>query len=124
MKLLYLLGAFILIGGTDAVDDGLISHESNVEYDGKFHYHFETKNGTKVTQDGLLKHVNAEHDGESIQGKFSFKTNDGQEFAISYIADENGFQPTGAHLPTPPPIPESVLKTLKYLEEHPQQKKN
>lgn len=63
--------------------------------------------------------MDAEHAGESIEGKFAFIGDDGKEYLVSYIADENGYQPVGEHLPTPPPVPESVLKTLKYLEEHP-----
>ncbi|XP_039957924.1 endocuticle structural glycoprotein SgAbd-3 [Bactrocera tryoni] len=97
----------------------LISNEAMVEYDGKFHYHYELGDGSKASQDGVLKKVDAEHDGESIEGKFAFVADDGKEYLVSYIADENGYQPVGAHLPTPPPVPESVLKTLKYLEEHP-----
>ncbi|XP_014099673.1 endocuticle structural glycoprotein SgAbd-3 [Bactrocera oleae] len=97
----------------------LISNEAMVEYDGKFHYHYELGDGSKASQDGVLKKVDAEHDGESIEGKFAFVADDGKEYLVSYIADENGYQPVGEHLPTPPPVPESVLKTLKYLEEHP-----
>lgn len=48
----------------------------------------------------------------TAQGGFSYTGPDGVRYAISYTADENGFHPTGAHLPTPPPIPDAILRSL------------
>ncbi|XP_037943947.1 endocuticle structural glycoprotein SgAbd-3 [Teleopsis dalmanni] len=119
MKVFIALFSLVLCTFAYAEEVKLISQETMVEYDGKYHYHYELGDGSKATQDGVLKHVDADHDGEAIEGKFAYISDDGKEYVVSYTADENGYRPVGAHLPTPPPIPESVLKTLKYLEEHP-----
>lgn len=34
-----------------------------------------------------------------VRGSFSYQGNDGQQYVVTYVADENGFQPQGAHLP-------------------------
>ncbi|KAJ8931381.1 hypothetical protein NQ314_015712 [Rhamnusium bicolor] len=52
-------------------------------------------------------------DGTQARGGFSYTAPDGQQIEIQYSADENGFQPQGAHLPTPPPIPEEIQKAIE-----------
>lgn len=49
------------------------------------------------------------------QGSFSYTSPEGIPIQITYLADENGFQPQGDHLPTPPPIPPAIQKALAYL---------
>lgn len=72
-----------------------------------FHYDFETSNGIRADASGVATN------GVQSQGSFGYKGDDGQDYSITYTADENGYQPRGAHLPTPPPIPEDILKSLE-----------
>lgn len=72
-----------------------------------FSYDFETSNGIRADASGVATN------GVQSQGSFAYKGDDGQDYSITYTADENGFQPQGAHLPTSPPIPEEILKSLE-----------
>lgn len=50
-----------------------------------------------------------------MQGRYSYTAPDGTPITLEYIVDENGFQARGAHLPTPPPIPEAIQRALAVL---------
>ena len=54
-------------------------------------------------------------------GTYNFTSLEGEKFEVTYVADENGYQPKGAHLPQPHPIPEAILKAIEYIKAHPQQ---
>jgi hypothetical protein len=76
--------------------------------DGSFSWASELSDGSKQEQSGQLKQI-GEEQGIVIQGSYSYISPDGTPIQVKYIADENGFQPTGDHLPTSPPIPEVTL---------------
>lgn len=60
-----------------------------------------------------MKNAGSDAEAQSVAGSFSYTSDDGQKITITYTADENGFQPQGDHLPTPPPIPPEILKSLE-----------
>ncbi|CAG4980663.1 unnamed protein product [Colias eurytheme] len=95
-------------GGRQSADASaqILKLNSEVTAEG-FQYEYETSNGIKADASGVATN------GVQSQGSFSYKGDDGQDYSITYTADENGFQPRGAHLPTPPPIPEEILKALE-----------
>lgn len=65
---------------------------------------------------------NPQTEAQVAQGSFSFTGPDGVQYSIQYVADdEGGFQAQGAHLPTPPPIPEAIQKALAYNAAHPEE---
>lgn len=54
-------------------------------------------------------------------GSYSYIAPDGTVISVQYVADENGFQAFGDHLPTPPPIPEPILHSLQNTQTSSQQ---
>ncbi|KAI8420434.1 hypothetical protein MSG28_008924 [Choristoneura fumiferana] len=84
----------------------ILRSNSEVTADG-FAFDFETSNGIRADASGVATN------GVQSHGSFGYKGDDGQDYSITYTADENGYQPQGAHLPTPPPIPEAILKSLE-----------
>lgn len=75
------------------------------------HFRYETGNGIKAQETGR-----SQGDSEAVQGAFSYTGPDGQQYSVSYVADENGFRAVGDHLPTPPPIPEAILRSIQQNE--------
>ena len=42
--------------------------------------------------------------GTVAKGSYSYTAPDGAQISVNWVADQNGFQPTGQHLPTPPSV--------------------
>lgn len=88
--------------------------------DGSYAYSFETENGIKVDERGEYKQ-NGEEGAIAAQGGYSYTADDGTPISLTYTADENGFQPQGAHLPTPPEVPAAILRALEWIAAHPEE---
>ncbi|KAK8377585.1 hypothetical protein O3P69_013909 [Scylla paramamosain] len=57
-------------------------------------------------------------EGQSnMQGDFSFDLPDGNRFDLTYSADENGYKPNSAFIPTDHPLPAHVVELLAIVED-------
>lgn len=85
-------------------------------------FSYETGNGISVREEGILKNP-GQRDLETaaVSGSYSYTSPEGIPITVTYIADENGFRAEGAHLPTPPPIPEAIARSLAYQQANPPQ---
>ncbi|XP_063918066.1 endocuticle structural glycoprotein ABD-4-like [Zophobas morio] len=101
----------------------ILRQEQSVEPDGSYKWAYETANGIAAQEQGGLKQQGSAEPSIAAQGSFSYTSPEGQPISVSYVADENGFQPQGAHLPTPPPIPPAILRALEWIAAHPEEPK-
>uniref|UniRef100_A0A1A9WCA5 Pupal cuticle protein Edg-78E n=1 Tax=Glossina brevipalpis TaxID=37001 RepID=A0A1A9WCA5_9MUSC len=86
------------------------SFSAEVKEDGSYQYQYDTTNGIAAQESGI--------GGRYASGSAAYYAPDGQLITLSYTADDNGFHPSGDHLPTPPPVPNAILKALEYIRTH------
>ncbi|XP_055842431.1 pupal cuticle protein Edg-78E-like [Episyrphus balteatus] len=87
------------------------SLDSDISPEGVFRYAFQTSNGIDVASAG---------NADAIQGSYKYVSPEGVQIVMSYIADGEGFKPSGDGLPTPPPIPEAIIRSLEWNAAHPE----
>ncbi|CAG5015068.1 unnamed protein product [Parnassius apollo] len=91
----------------------ILRYENEINEEG-YHYAYETSDGIKAEQNGrVIPGAGPEEGSLQVSGSYSYVGDDGQTYTITYTADENGYQASGDHLPTPPPIPEEILRSLQ-----------
>ncbi|XP_025270372.1 endocuticle structural glycoprotein SgAbd-2 isoform X1 [Camponotus floridanus] len=81
-----------------------------------YNYNYNTDTGIQVQEEGNLNNEGTDQEALEVQGSYNFTDNEGNTFQVSYVANENGFQPEGAHLPTIPPLIRKALEYIKYEE--------
>ncbi|XP_055846615.1 larval cuticle protein 65Ag1-like [Episyrphus balteatus] len=84
-----------------AEEASIVRSISNVNADG-YQFAVETSDGKAHSEEGQIKNPGSEDEAISVKGQYSYIGDDGVTYSVSYIADENGFQPQGAHLPVAP----------------------
>lgn len=80
-----------------------------------FEHSYETADGISKQESGVMTNQGTEDEAPSVRGSYSYTAPDGTLITVNYIADKDGFRAEGAHLPTPPPIPEAIARSLEYI---------
>ncbi|KAF7992261.1 hypothetical protein HCN44_001586 [Aphidius gifuensis] len=101
-------------GGNRGVASGvnqnipIVSYTNENNGDGNYAFSYETGNGINVQETGQ-----SQGNRETVSGSYSYTGPDGIEYTIRYTADDEGFHAEGAHIPTPPPIPEAIRRGVE-----------
>lgn len=56
-------------------------------------FSFEQSDGTRHDEAGELRNVDTEQESLAVTGSYTWIGPDGVNYTVTYIADENGFQP-------------------------------
>nr|CAH7754163.1 unnamed protein product [Callosobruchus chinensis] len=67
-----------------------------------YSYAIDQSDGITKNEDGQVINPGSENESIAVRGQYSYVGPDGTVYTVTYIADENGFQPQGAHIPQAP----------------------
>lgn len=95
----------------------ILNQQSDFELDGTYNFNFESEDGVKREQEGKLKQITEEAAGAAVSGSYSYTDPEGNLVSLSFVADENGFQPVGDHLPKPHPAIVRALEQIRRTNE-------
>ena len=91
----------------------IVRESSDAYPDGSYSYGYETSNGISLSESGAPRAAGPDGLAITSQGQYSFVGDDGRQYTVRYVADENGFRAEGDHLPTPPPVPEAIQRSIE-----------
>ncbi|KAL0840401.1 hypothetical protein ABMA28_015658 [Loxostege sticticalis] len=97
MKLLVVLAlvaAALAAPQQNPQDVQILRYELNNGNPDSYNFAWELSDGSKHEEQGQLKNQGTENEGISVQGQYTWVGPDGVKYVVTYIADENGFQPT------------------------------
>lgn len=96
-----------------ALDDTVVNVDTRNQEIDSFQNELKLSNSIESEQRGQLN-------GEAwvVNGDYSYVSPEGEKVFVKYVADENGYSVEQANppLPTPPPIPEAILKAIEYIK--------
>ncbi|XP_055545390.1 flexible cuticle protein 12-like [Wyeomyia smithii] len=102
MKFLIALAAIVAVAMAAPAGEGdatIVKYENDFKGSDGYNVVYETSNGISGAEQAQLKTFADDVAAIVVKGSYSYTGTDGQVYSITYIADEKGFQPEGAHLP-------------------------
>ena len=81
----------------------ILSQEFDLRDDQSYDATYETENGISASESGAPVAGYGDEQSYAVQGQYSYTDDYGNTYTVTYVADANGFQPQGDHLPTPVP---------------------
>lgn len=66
-----------------------------------------------------MHHFNQGSGGQASNGNAQWVSPEGERVTLTWVADANGYHPQGSHIPTPPPVPAAILRSLEWIRLHP-----
>ncbi|XP_049866293.1 larval cuticle protein LCP-17-like [Pectinophora gossypiella] len=97
-------------------DVPIVRSNFDVNPDGSYQYAYETGNGIAAQAEGVIKNPNSEYPALEVQGQVKYTSPEGEPISLTYVANENGYQPQGSHIH---PVPEAIARSLAWIESHP-----
>ncbi|XP_037072273.1 uncharacterized protein LOC119093424 [Pollicipes pollicipes] len=92
-------------------DVGILRSDFDMSEDGSFQYGFESTDGTVVDAAGEQRQI-GNSAGIVMRGSYSYVSPEGNNIAISWVADESGFRAEGDSIPAVPEYVSTLLKNL------------
>ncbi|XP_013110236.2 larval cuticle protein 65Ag1-like [Stomoxys calcitrans] len=89
---------FALALAADPKDAETLRYDANVEPE-RYDFNVATSDGKNFQEQGEIENLGSEDEAIAVRGSYSYVGDDGQTYTVNYIADKNGFQPQGAHIP-------------------------
>ncbi|CAG7642612.1 unnamed protein product [Allacma fusca] len=80
-------------------DVQIVSQNNDNDGSGNFRNSYALNDGTAEERQGEFRPIDAETGIQKVTGVISWTSPEGQLITLRYVADENGFQPQGDHLP-------------------------
>ncbi|XP_019548508.3 endocuticle structural glycoprotein SgAbd-2-like [Aedes albopictus] len=130
IKMKLFIALFALVALVAAGGDHYEEHKQHIPIvhselvqsnDGTFKFGYESANGIVAQEAGHVKNFGSkDHEANFAQGSYSYVDPHGEVVSVSYVADENGFQAHGSHIPTPPPLPKELVEAYAKVGSHPE----
>lgn len=116
MKCAIVFACLLAVAVAAPVDDSkttVLRNESEVGAEG-YNFAYETSDGVSRSETAVLKNVGTDEEAISVRGTVTWTAADGVEYTLNYIADENGFQPEGKHLPVVKEVVDVIAHTIAH----------